>query len=122
MVAYRASILQLKVRAETQKYRHKKWFANKSIQQASILTNRSGFCRVCRTSKTKIKSMNITFNTDYPSTGMRKLEDGMIPPQSVVVEEGSSPAGQAKVMFVKWLMSLQLPTQSKTCHSKQKET
>ena len=66
--------------------------------------------------------MNITFNKDYPSTGMRKLEDGMIPPQSVVVEEGSSSAGQAKVMFVKWLMSLQLPTQSKTCHSKQKET
>ena len=50
--------------------------------------------------------MNNTFNTDYPTMGMRKLEDGMVPPQSVVVEEGSSPAGQAKVLVVKCLMLL----------------
>ena len=61
--------------------------------------------------------MNITFNTDNPTMGKRKLEDGMVPPQSMVVEERSSLARQAEVLFVKWLMLLQLSTQSKTCHS-----
>ena len=60
--------------------------------------------------------MNITFNTNCSGMGTRKLEDGVVPPQSVVVGEGSSP-GQAEVLLVKWLMLLQLPTQSKTCHS-----
>ena len=73
--------------------------------------------------------MNLTSNRNYPCMGMRKEEDEMVPPQSVVVGEGSTP-GQVEVLFVKWLMSLQLSTQSKTkCQTlittknfKQKET
>ena len=60
--------------------------------------------------------MNLTSNTNCPCMGMRKSEDGVVPPQSVVVGEGSTP-GQVEVLFVKWLMLLQLSTQSKTCHS-----
>ena len=73
--------------------------------------------------------MNLTSNTNYPYMGMRKTEDGVVPPQSVVVGEGSTPR-QVEVLFVKWLMLLQLSTKSKTkCHTlittkifKQKET
>ena len=48
--------------------------------------------------------------------GMRKSEDGVVPPQSVVAGEGSTPE-QVEVLFVKWLMLLKLSTQIKTCHS-----
>ena len=73
--------------------------------------------------------MNLTSNTMYPCMGMRKTENGVVPPQSVVVGEGLTP-GQVEVLFVKWLMLLQLSTQSKKkCQTlittkifKQKET
>ena len=59
--------------------------------------------------------MKITSNTNCPYMGMKKLEDGMVPPQSVMV--GEPQPGQVEVLFVKWLMLLQLSTQRKTCHS-----
>ena len=60
--------------------------------------------------------MNLTSKTNCPYMGMRKSEDGVVPSQSVVVGEGSTP-GQVEVLFVKWLILLQLSTQSKTCHT-----
>ena len=47
---------------------------------------------------------------------MKNLDDGVVPPQSAVLGEGST-HGQGEVLFVKWLMLLRLSTQSKTCHS-----
>ena len=84
MLEYSASILQLKARVKTQKYSHKKQPQNKK-------KNKFGHCRACITSKTKCKNMNLTSNTNYPCMGMRKAEDEMVPPQSVVVGEGSTP-------------------------------
>ena len=52
--------------------------------------------------------MNITSNTNYPGNGTRKLVEKVVPPQSVA-GEGSSLVGQAEVLWVKWLMLLQLP-------------
>ena len=72
--------------------------------------------RACITSKAKCKNMNLTFKKNYPYMGMRKSEDGVVPSQSVVVGEGSTPR-QVEVLFVKWLMLLQLSTQRKTCHT-----
>ena len=73
--------------------------------------------------------MNITFNIDCPGMGMKKLEYGVVPPQSWWQEKDHPQPGQAEVLFVKWLRLLQLPTQGKTCHTlittknfKQKET
>ena len=60
--------------------------------------------------------MNLISKTNCPYMGMRKSEDGVVPSQSVVVGEGSTP-GQVEVLFVKGLMLLQLSTQIKTCHS-----
>ena len=40
--------------------------------------------------KTKIKSMNITSNNNYPDNGTRKLVEEVVPPQSVAGEGSSS--------------------------------
>ena len=58
----------------------------------SLLINKNGLCWACGTSKTTIKSMNITSNTNCPGNGTRKLVEEVVPPQSVVAGEGSSSA------------------------------
>ena len=89
---------------------------NIGTKAASILINEFGHCRACITSKAKCKNMNLSSKTNCPCMGMRKSGDGVVPSQSVVVGEGSTPR-QVEVLFVKWLMLLQLLTQSKTCQS-----
>ena len=58
------------------------------------------------------KKMNLTSKTNCPCMGMRKLEDGMVPPQSWWQEKDHPQLGQAEVMFEKWLMLLQLSKQN----------
>ena len=60
--------------------------------------------------------MNLSSKTNCPCMGMKKSGDGVVPSQSVVVGGGSTP-GEVEVLFVKWLMLLQLSTQSITCHT-----
>ena len=66
----------------------------------------------------KLNSKNIKITSDFPGMGMKKLEDGMVPPQSWWQEKEHPQPRQAEVRFVKWLRLLQLSTQSKTkCHT-----
>ena len=61
----------------------------RSKQQASKY-KKNGLYWACGTSKTKIKSMNITSNTNCPDNGTRKLVGEVVPPQSVAGEGSSS--------------------------------
>ena len=72
--------------------------------------------------KARVETKNIGTNsslnskTNCPYMGVRKSEDGVVPSQSVVVGEEST-REQVEVLFMKWLMLLQLSAQRKTCHS-----
>ena len=64
-------------------------FAKRSKQQASKY-KKTGLCWACGTSKSKVKSMNITSNSNSPGNRTRKLVEEVVPPQSAVGEDSSS--------------------------------
>ena len=60
-------------------------FAKRSKQQTFKYT-KLGFAGHVVQEKTKVKSMNITSNTNYPNNETRKLVEEVVPPQSVAAE------------------------------------